>query len=149
MFSKLTKSFICGQRLPFVYCKIVRLKSLSTSAPNPRKMHTCTDIVWMDLEMTGLDVIRDKIIEVSMLITDKDLHVIAEGPHFAINHPPNVFEDMNDWCKEHHNKSGLVQKCLESQITTIQGETILLDFLKKHVPEKQCPLAGNSVYMDR
>lgn len=106
-------------------------------------------IVWMDLEMTGLDVINDKILELSCLITDKDLNILVEGPSFAINYPANVFENMNDWCKKHHIESGLVEKCLKSQITQKQAEDIVLDFLKQNIPERKCPLAGNSIYMDR
>ncbi|XP_061389031.1 probable oligoribonuclease [Musca vetustissima] len=107
------------------------------------------NIVWMDLEMTGLDVLSDRILEVSCLITDKDLNVISEGPCFAINQPKKVLDTMNDWCIKHHNESGLVEKCLKSQITTEQGEHLILNFLKEQIPKGKCPLAGNSVYMDR
>lgn len=133
--------------------KTLPIKHLTTTSRETQKMTSnqdfCTDIVWMDLEMTGLDVVKDKILEVSCVITDKNLNVIAEGPCFAINHPEKVFQEMNDWCIKHHNESGLVEKSLKSQITNEQGEQILLDFIKKHVPKGKCPLAGNSVYMDR
>ncbi|XP_053945215.1 probable oligoribonuclease [Anastrepha ludens] len=106
-------------------------------------------IVWMDLEMTGLNSITDKIIEVACLITDKDLNILTEGLNFAIKYPKEVFEQMNEWCVKQHNESGLVKKCLQSDITPEGAETLLLDYLKKHVPKGKCPLAGNSIYMDR
>ncbi|XP_030369372.1 probable oligoribonuclease isoform X2 [Scaptodrosophila lebanonensis] len=69
-----------------------------------------TDIVWMDLEMTGLDITKDKILEVSCIITDKDLNILSEGPCFAINHPDEVYQNMNEWCMKHHFESGLVDR---------------------------------------
>ncbi|CAD6994527.1 probable oligoribonuclease [Ceratitis capitata] len=106
-------------------------------------------IVWMDLEMTGLNSITDKIIEVACLITDKDLNVLTEGLNFAIKHPPRVFEEMNEWCIKQHNKSGLVQRCLESDITSDRAEPLILEYLQRHIPKGKCPLGGNSIYMDR
>lgn len=151
MFYVLNQLFAVNKILPRVLFN--SLARLSNSSQQEQKIimsnELSTDIVWMDMEMTGLDVIKDKILEVSCLITDKDLNVLVEGPCFAINHPPNVFEEMNEWCKKHHNESGLVEKCLSSQITTEKGQQLLLDFLKQHIPERKCPLAGNSIYMDR
>uniref|UniRef100_A0A0A1X7D4 Probable oligoribonuclease n=1 Tax=Zeugodacus cucurbitae TaxID=28588 RepID=A0A0A1X7D4_ZEUCU len=115
----------------------------------PKLLADKSAIVWMDLEMTGLNSISDKIIEVACLITDKDLNILTEGLSFAVNHPKEVFEQMNEWCIKQHNESGLVQRCLESDITHDRAETLLLDYLQKHVPKGKCPLAGNSIYMDR
>ncbi|XP_039953069.1 probable oligoribonuclease [Bactrocera tryoni] len=127
-----------------------KLSKLSVNMENvPRLLADKSSIVWMDLEMTGLNSISDKIIEVACLITDKDLKVLTEGLCFAIKHPKEVFEQMNEWCVKQHNESGLVKKCLESNITPERAEKILLDYLQKHVPEGKCPLAGNSIYMDR
>ncbi|EDW98188.2 probable oligoribonuclease [Drosophila yakuba] len=108
-----------------------------------------TDIVWMDLEMTGLDIEKDKILEVSCIITDKDLNVKSEGPCFAINHPQEVYDTMNEWCKEHHYKSGLVDRCKSSDVKPEQASNLLLSYLEMNVPKRACPLGGNSVYMDR
>ncbi|XP_039491229.1 probable oligoribonuclease [Drosophila santomea] len=108
-----------------------------------------TDIVWMDLEMTGLDIEKDQILEVSCIITDKDLNVKSEGPCFAINHPQEVFDTMNEWCKEHHSKSGLVDRCKSSDVKPEQASNLLLSYLERNVPKRACPLGGNSVYMDR
>ncbi|XP_067618077.1 probable oligoribonuclease [Eurosta solidaginis] len=106
-------------------------------------------IVWMDLEMTGLNSINDKIIEVACLITDKDLNILTEGLNFAINYPKETFAQMDEWCKKHHHESGLIKKCLESDITPARSEELVLDYLKKHVPKGKCPLAGSTIYMDR
>lgn len=153
MISKLSKLFHTNKTIPQQIFKNLAIRNLTTTLQQQQKMSptqdSYTDIVWMDLEMTGLDVMKDKIIEVSCLITDKDLNVLAEGPCFAINHPVSVFEEMNDWCKQHHYESGLVEKCLKSQITNEQGEQLLLEFIKQYVPKGKCPLAGNSIYMDR
>lgn len=148
MISKLNRLICNNHILTHILPKATTSKFVSTINAKEMTIHDC-DIVWMDLEMTGLDVLNDKILEVSCLITDKDLNILAEGPCFAINHPNHVFENMNDWCKKHHKESGLVDKCLKSQITTAQGEQMILDFFKRHIPKRKCPLAGNSVYMDR
>lgn len=153
MISILNKLLTTNKKYPQHLIKSLAVRTLTTGSRETQKMTSnqdfSTDIVWMDLEMTGLDVIKDKIIEVSCLITDKNLNVLAEGPCFAINHPEKVFQEMNEWCIKHHNESGLVEKCLKSQITNEKGEQLLLEFLKQHIPKGKCPLAGNSVYMDR
>ncbi|KAH8418088.1 hypothetical protein KR222_011573 [Zaprionus bogoriensis] len=108
-----------------------------------------SDIVWMDLEMTGLEVEKDKILEVSCIITDKDLKVKSKELSFAISHPEQVYENMNEWCIKQHNESGLIDKCRQSEIKPEQAENIILSFLKENIPERKCPLAGNTIYMDR
>ncbi|KAH8247440.1 hypothetical protein KR038_004154 [Drosophila bunnanda] len=110
---------------------------------------TDTDLVWMDLEMTGLDIERDKILEVSCIITDQELNIKSEGPCFAINHPQEVYDSMNEWCIKHHNESGLVSRCKSSSVKPNQADNLILSYLKANIPQRACPLAGNSVYMDR
>ncbi|XP_045468433.1 oligoribonuclease, mitochondrial isoform X2 [Harmonia axyridis] len=106
-------------------------------------------IVWIDMEMTGLDIEKDKIMEVACLVTDSNLNIIAEGPDLIINHPKEVLDTMNDWCKTQHAKTGLTEACLKSQTSIADAEKILLDFVKEHTTSKCSPLGGNSVYMDR
>lgn len=107
-------------------------------------------IVWMDLEMTGLNVQKDKIIEISCVITDDKLNLIAEAPDIAINYPKDIFNNIEvKYVQNLHTSSGLIEKCLKSQINLESAEQIVLNFLKQHVAEKSCPLAGNTVYMDR
>ncbi|CAG8710976.1 8881_t:CDS:2, partial [Dentiscutata erythropus] len=107
-------------------------------------------LVWIDCEMTGLDVENDHIIEIAVLITDGKLNILAEGPVLVINQSQETMDKMNDWCKQHHGDSGLTAKVLSSTITTSDASAQILEFLKKHIPKKGIsPLAGNSVYADK
>ncbi len=106
-------------------------------------------LVWMDLEMTGLEPDRDTIIEMATLITDGELNVIAEGPEIVIRQDAKLFDTMDDWNREHHTKSGLWAKVVTSQISLAEAEQETLAFLKKHLGPREAPLAGNSVWQDR
>ncbi|KAK9758735.1 Exonuclease [Popillia japonica] len=106
-------------------------------------------LVWIDLEMTGLDIIKDKIMELACLITDSNLNIIAEAPRIVIQQPSLLLDNMDEWCTKQHGKSGLTEECRNSNITLAKAEETVLKFLKSHVTEKASPIAGNSVYMDR
>ncbi|XP_031358747.1 oligoribonuclease, mitochondrial-like isoform X1 [Photinus pyralis] len=106
-------------------------------------------IVWIDMEMTGLDIEKDRIMEIACIVTDGNLNVVAEGPNVILNVPKDILENMNGWCLKQHNKTGLTESSLNSKITAEIAETELLNFISNHVVEKCSPLAGNSVYMDR
>uniref|UniRef100_G3Q9I5 Oligoribonuclease, mitochondrial n=2 Tax=Gasterosteus aculeatus aculeatus TaxID=481459 RepID=G3Q9I5_GASAC len=106
-------------------------------------------MVWVDLEMTGLDIEKDQIIEMACIVTDSDLNILAEGPNLIINQPNTLLEGMSDWCKEHHGKSGLTQAVQDSNITLEQAQYEFLSFIRQHTPPGQCPLAGNSVHADK
>ncbi len=106
-------------------------------------------LVWMDLEMTGLDPERDTILEIATLITDNALTVLAHGPELAIHHPPAVLDGMNPWCREHHGASGLTDRVRASRVTMEQAEAQTLAFVRLHAAERSSPLCGNSVYQDR
>ncbi|GAA6092300.1 small fragment nuclease [Tachysurus ichikawai] len=106
-------------------------------------------MVWVDLEMTGLDIDKDEIIEMACIITDSDLNIIAEGPNLIINQPDELLDSMSDWCKEHHGKSGLTQAVRNSKISLQQAEYEFISFVRQHTPPGQCPLAGNSVHADK
>ncbi|GLC45760.1 hypothetical protein PLESTB_000501600 [Pleodorina starrii] len=106
-------------------------------------------LVWVDLEMTGLDVERDTIIEVACIITDGDLKREVMGPATAIHADDSVLDSMNEWCKEHHGKSGLTQRVRESTVTMAQAEEALLAFISEHTQENMAQLAGNSIHVDR
>ncbi|XP_037051756.1 oligoribonuclease isoform X1 [Bradysia coprophila] len=122
-------------------------KHYCTTAPGPpRKMSA---LVWMDLEMTGLDYKHDRIMEIACLITDNSMNIIAEGPHLIINQPQSLLDGMNEWCTTTHTQTGLLELCKTSKITEEAAEKELMSFLRQHVKEKASPLAGNSVYMDR
>ncbi|KII67129.1 Oligoribonuclease, mitochondrial [Thelohanellus kitauei] len=107
-------------------------------------------MIWVDIEMTGLDIKRDRILEVAALITDKNLSIIAEVSQDLIVHQPReVLDGVDDWCKETHGKNGLTEESLKSEITIEQADKMLVEFLRNHTPYKKCPLAGNSVYSDK
>ncbi|KAG5891956.1 hypothetical protein JTB14_002228 [Gonioctena quinquepunctata] len=106
-------------------------------------------IVWIDMEMTGLDIDKDKIMEIACLVTDSDLNIIAEGPDVIIQQPESILNNMNEWCIQQHGKTGLTEACLKSSTTLEEAENEILNFISKYVTEKLSPLAGNSVYMDR
>lgn len=125
------------------------LRYINKITSNTPLMGKDTWIVWMDLEMSGLDVSRDKILELSCIITDKDLNIVAEGPNIEVYQPDEVLNNMNDWCMKHHSETKLIDKCRNSNISVDMAEDILIKFLEVHIPRGKCPLAGNSVYMDR
>ncbi|XP_028401756.1 oligoribonuclease, mitochondrial-like [Dendronephthya gigantea] len=106
-------------------------------------------LVWVDLEMTGLDDQKDKILEIACLITDTNLNVIAEGPDIIIHQPKSVLESMGDWCRKHHGESGLTKAVLESKTSVEDAEDMVLNFVKEHTTPKRCLLAGNSVHVDK
>ncbi|MDX8402075.1 MAG: oligoribonuclease [Mariprofundaceae bacterium] len=106
-------------------------------------------LVWMDLEMTGLDPERDTILEIATLVTDADLNVIAEGPELVIHQPDSVLEAMSPWCIEHHGASGLTARVRASRIGLREAERRTLDFVRAHVAQGASPLCGNSIHQDR
>ncbi|PNW77183.1 hypothetical protein CHLRE_10g425800v5 [Chlamydomonas reinhardtii] len=106
-------------------------------------------LVWVDLEMTGLDIEKDTIIEMACIITDGELERSVQGPATAIHHSDAVLEGMNDWCKEHHGASGLTQRVRDSRVDMGAAEQMLLDFIAEHTEEGMAQLAGNSVHVDR
>jgi oligoribonuclease len=106
-------------------------------------------LVWMDLEMTGLDPDRDTILEIAALITNNDIEPVAEGPVLAIHHPAEVLEAMDEWNRQHHAASGLTQRVLSSWLSMAEAERLVLDFVKGYCPARTSPLCGNSVWQDR
>lgn len=106
-------------------------------------------MVWVDLEMTGLDVEKDAIIEMACIITDSEINILAEGPNVIIKQPDELLDGMSAWCKEHHGKSGLTQAVRESKVSLQHAEYEFLSFVRQHTPPRQCPLAGNSVHADK
>lgn len=108
-----------------------------------------TNLIWIDLEMTGLDPASDAIIEVATLITTAELEEIAVGPELAIATPRSVLEGMDEWNTRTHTESGLVRRCLESDIDLAEAERLTLAFLAQHVPAGTSPMCGNSICQDR
>lgn len=106
-------------------------------------------LVWMDLEMTGLDVETDAIIEIATLVTDDDLNEVAAGPALAIQTSDEQLAGMDDWNRKHHGESGLLARVRESEVTLIEAEARTLAFLEPLVASGASPLCGNSIWQDR
>lgn len=106
-------------------------------------------LVWLDLEMTGLDPDNDRIIEIATLVTDTNLNTVAEGPVIAIHQDEALIDQMDEWNTKQHNKSGLVGRVLASSVTEAEAELETLDFLKKYVKAGRSPICGNSICQDR
>lgn len=107
------------------------------------------NLIWMDLEMTGLDVDKEVIIEIATLVTDQELNIIGEGPCLAIHQKDDILERMDEWNRTTHNASGLVQKVKSSNIFLQKAEQQTLEFVRKFCPSKTSPLCGNSIGQDR
>ena len=106
-------------------------------------------LIWIDLEMTGLDPDRDSILEIATVVTDKDLNPLAEGPEFAIIHSIDRLEAMDDWNRNQHRKSGLWQRVLDSKVDLAHAEALTVEFLSQWVPAGKSPMCGNSICQDR
>ena len=108
-----------------------------------------TNLVWMDLEMTGLDPAKDRIIEIATIVTDAELKVIAEGPVLAIHQPDALLAQMDEWCTKTHTESGLVARVKASTVTEVEAQAQTIAFLAQHVKKGVAPLCGNSIWQDR
>ena len=106
-------------------------------------------LIWVDLEMTGLDPDRDVVIEIATIVTDAHLNVIAEGPVLAIHQSDAVLATMDEWNTRQHGKSGLTQRVRESRLDEEAGQDLTLEFLRRHVPAGKSPMCGNSICQDR
>ncbi len=107
-------------------------------------------LAWMDLEMTGLDLESDVIVEIATLVTDDDLTIVAEGPDLVVHQPPEVLDRMGDIVRTMHTKSGLLDAITASSTTLAEAGDATMAFLKQHIPEAQTvPLCGNSIGTDR
>jgi oligoribonuclease len=112
---------------------------------NPAELH----LIWIDLEMTGLDTLNDTIIEIATLVTDGDLRVLAEGPSLAIYRPDAVLAKMDDWNTRQHTQSGLAERVRASRHSARDAELATLAFLRAWVPPRASPMCGNSICQDR
>ena len=107
------------------------------------------NLVWIDLEMTGLNPDTDYIIEIATIVTDSDLNVLAEGPSLAIHQPDSVLEQMDEWCTNQHGKSGLTQRVKDSTISERDAEQQTIEFVLEYVERGASPICGNSIGQDR
>ena len=107
------------------------------------------NLIWIDMEMTGLVPDTDRIIEVAVLVTDSQLNLVAEGPVLVVRQPDEVLEAMDSWNRSVHRKSGLIDKVKASTLDEAAVERQTIEFLKRHVPEGVSPMCGNSICQDR
>lgn len=115
---------------------------------SPSQAHE-DNLIWIDLEMTGLDTDNDSILEIATVVTDRNLKLLAEGPEFAIHHDEARLLGMDDWNRNQHRKSGLWQRVLDSTVTMAVAEIRTVEFLVQWVPPGKSPMCGNSICQDR
>lgn len=116
-----------------------------SNSPQP----SSNNLIWLDLEMTGLNPDTDKILEIATVITDKHLNILAEGPILAISQPDAMLMKMDEWCTKQHQKSGLVNRVKASTVNEAQAEAETLEFVMRHVPTGKSPMCGSSICQDR
>jgi oligoribonuclease len=107
------------------------------------------NLIWIDLEMTGLDTQNDSIIEIATIVTDSELNTLAEGPMLAIYQPTEVLNKMDEWNTKQHGGSGLTERVTKSAVSEAQAEQQTLEFLQQYVPPNKSPMCGNSICQDR
>ena len=112
-------------------------------------MFSDQNLIWVDMEMTGLDPENDAVIEIATIVTDSELNTLAEGPVLAIYQPDERLDAMDEWNTSHHTSSGLVKRVRHSDEDELSASRRTIDFLKQHVPEGASPMCGNSVCQDR
>ncbi len=107
------------------------------------------NLIWIDLEMTGLDTTSDSIIEIATIVTDAQLNILAEGPVLAIHQPDQALNGMDEWNTRQHGKSGLTERVRKSTLTEVDAESQTIEFLGQYVPSGASPMCGNSICQDR
>ena len=107
------------------------------------------NLIWMDLEMTGLDPEVEVIIEMATIVTDSELNIIEEGPVLAVRQPEDKLTGMDEWNTSHHNESGLIKRVREDGVIPEEAEAVTLAFLERHTEPRQAPLCGNTIWQDR
>ena len=120
-----------------------------TQAPPATLASSDQNLIWIDLEMTGLSPFNDRIIEIAVVVTDPHLTVRIEGPVFAIHQSDAVLDGMDNWNKGTHGKSGLIDRVRASTLDEVAAEGLLIDWLKQYVPKGKSPMCGNSICQDR
>lgn len=112
-------------------------------------MQNAQNLVWLDMEMTGLDPEKDRIIEVAMIVTDSQLNILAQSEVYVIHQPDDIIDHMDKWNTTTHTRTGLISKVKASTWTEAKVEQKLLDFMAQWVPENSTPMCGNSIHQDR
>ena len=120
-----------------------------TEENEQRREESPSNLIWIDLEMTGLDTTSDHIIEIATIVTDSQLNELAEGPVYVVRHSQETMDAMDEWNTRHHGDSGLTARVLASTTNMQEAETETLSFLREHVAERASPMCGNSICQDR
>jgi oligoribonuclease len=116
---------------------------------NKKEAKLGNPLIWIDLEMTGLDIEKHVILEIAAIITNDNLEIVAQGPDIAISHPEHILSSIDEWSLEHHQASGLMDRVKASSHSSQSAEEETLDFLSLYCKKDQSPLCGNSVWQDR
>ena len=126
----------------------LKRKLLSQIMTTPSQINS-NNLIWIDLEMTGLNPVTDRIIEIATIVTDSNLNILAEGPVIAIHQSDELLALMDDWNKNTHGKSGLIERVRQSTVNEQQAEQQTIEFLKQWVPANSSPICGNTIGQDR
>lgn len=132
--------------MPF---KSLRYRKLNYGGRRGSAMKSDNNLIWIDLEMTGLEPKEHKIIEIATVVTDSELNVLAEGPVFAVQTEQVELDKMDSWCVTHHGNSGLTKRVKDSAVSMQEAEKLTIEFLAQYVPSGKSPMCGNSVCQDR
>lgn len=124
-------------------------KSISQNSRKRIMAQDSNNLIWIDMEMTGLNPDSDRIIEIALVVTDSQLNVVAEAPVLVVSQPIAILDGMDKWNQSTHAKSGLIDKVKASKMTEMQAEETMLAFLQNHVPPATSPMCGNSICQDR
>lgn len=126
----------------------LKRKLLSQIMTTPSQINS-SNLIWIDLEMTGLNPATDRIIEIATIVTDSNLNILAEGPVIAIHQSDELLALMDDWNKNTHGKSGLIERVRQSTVNEQQAEQQTIEFLKQWIPANSSPICGNTIGQDR
>jgi oligoribonuclease len=124
-------------------------KSISQNSRKRIMAQDSNNLIWIDMEMTGLNPDSDRIIEIALVVTDSQLNVVAEAPVLVVSQPITILDGMDKWNQSTHAKSGLIDKVKASKMIEMQAEETMLTFLQNHVPPATSPMCGNSICQDR
>lgn len=128
---------------------LVFARSFSSKRTRMTAKQNSNNMVWLDLETSGLDVNSCRILEIATIITDQSLNILAQGPNLVVHQPESVLRKMDEWCAEQHGNSGLIEEVRRSSVSLAQAEQETLEVVRIYCPERGCPLCGNSICFDR